>query len=143
MPEPGKVHEAKVVKSPIGKITAPAGFDALGTLVQTARECIAIHEVEGTKRAKLRAYEETEVARIKAAEAIVRSYFQQVFSERRENFEALFSRLDRALEQEDGETINTVLRGIVDIARTSPLADLGDLSQIRAALDDPNQVWEL
>ena len=27
--------------------------------------------------------------------------------------------------------------------QTSPLADLGDLSQIRAALDDPNQVWEL
>jgi hypothetical protein len=143
MAESGKVHEAKVVKSPIGKITAPAGFEALGTLVQTARECITIHEVESTKRAKLRAYEETEVFRIKAAEAIVRGYFEQVFSERRETFEGLFSRLDRALDQQDGATINAVLKGIVDIARTSPLADLGDLSQVRAALDDPNQVWDL
>ncbi len=32
---------------------------------------------------------------------------------------------------------------IVDIAQSSPLADLGDLSQIRKALDDPNQVWDL
>ena len=43
----------------------------------------------------------------------------------------------------DGESVHAVLRGIVDIARTSPLAELGDLSQIRAALDDPDQVWEL
>ncbi len=33
--------------------------------------------------------------------------------------------------------------GGVDIARTSPFADLGDLGQIRADLDDPNQVWDL
>lgn len=143
MLERGRVHEAKVVKSPMGKITAPAGFDALATIVQTARECVLTHQHESTKREKLRVYEQTEVAKIKAAEAVLRGYFEQVFSERRGNFEALFSRLDRALEQEDGETINAILRGIVDIARTSPLADLGDLSQIRAALDDPNQVWDL
>jgi hypothetical protein len=143
MSERGRIHEAKVVKSPIGRIAGPAGFEALGTLVQTARECILTHQVESTKREKLRVYEQTEVAKIKAAEAVLRGYFEQVFAERRSNFEALFGRLDRALEQEDGETINAVLRGILDIARTSPLADLGDLSQIRAALDDPNQVWDL
>ena len=70
-------------------------------------------------------------------------YFQQTFAERRATFEELFSRLDQALDQGNGEVISVVLRGIVDVARTSPLAHLGDLSQIRAALDDPNQVWEL
>jgi hypothetical protein len=143
MTERGRIHEAKVVKPRSGGITAPTGFDALGTLVQAARECVVTHQVEKTKRAKLGAYEETEVAKIKAAEAILREYFQQVFAERRVNFEELFKRLDSALDQGDGETITLVVRGIVDIARTSPLADLGDLSQVRAALDDPNQVWDL
>ena len=54
----------------------------------------------------------------------------------------MFVRLDRALEEENGEVLHAVVRGIVDIAQSSPLADMGDLSQIRAALDDPDQVWE-
>lgn len=143
MPERGNIHDAKVVKPQVGGIQGFTGFQALEELVGAARECIVIHEVESTKRSKLRAYETTEVAKIKAAEAVLRGYFEQVFSERRANFEELFARLDRALEKEDGETISAVVRGIVDVARTSPLADLGDLSQIRAALDDPNQIWEL
>ena len=88
-------------------------------------------------------HQETEVARIKAAEAVLKRYFEQVFAERRETFEELFSRLDQALDQGNGEVVSVVLRGIVDVARTSPLADLGDLSQIRAALDDPDKVWDL
>ncbi len=124
-------------------IPALSGFQALQVLVTTARECIVTHEVEGTKRAKLTTYEVTEVNRIKAAESVLRQYFDQVFAERSKNFDELFIRLDRALDQGDGESINFVVRGIVDIAQSSPLANLGDLSQIRAALDDPNQVWDL
>ena len=101
------------------------------------------HEVESTKRTRIRAYEETEVARIGAAEKVLQGYFEQVFAERRGNFEQLFSRLDDALEKGNGEATAVVLQSIVDIARTSTLADLGDLSQIRAALDDPDQVWDL
>ena len=101
--------------------------------------------LDGTlpKRTRIRAYEETEVARIRAAEKVLQGYFEQVFAERRGNFEQLFSRLDDALEKGNGEATAVVLQSIVDIARTSPLADLGDLSQIRAALDDPDQVWDL
>jgi len=126
-----------------GVIPATDGFQALGLLIQTARECAVTHQVESTNRARIKAYEETEVAKIKAAESVLRGYFEQVFGERRSNFEDLFARLDRAFDLGDGEAINAVVRGIVDVARTSPLADLGDLSQIRAALDDPNQVWDL
>ncbi|ALU94399.1 hypothetical protein WQO_14180 [Streptomyces globisporus C-1027] len=57
--------------------------------------------------------------------------------------EGLFARLDKALDEGNGEALQTVVRGIVDIAKSSPLVDIGDLSQVRAALDDPVQVWEL
>ncbi|MCV7056481.1 hypothetical protein H7I56_15070 [Mycolicibacterium gilvum] len=123
-------------------ITPLQGFDALNQIVNATRECIAVHQVEKTKRARLEVYETTEIARIKAAESVLRDYFAQIFAERRANFEELFTRLDTALEAQDGETINLVVRGIVDIAKSSPLADLGDLGKIREALDDPNQVWE-
>lgn len=127
----------------MGSVSALQGFDALNQIVSAAKECIAVHEVESTKRARLQTYETAEVARIKAAESVLKDYFAQVFAERRSNFDELFTRLDAALEANDGETVSLMVRGIVDIAKTSPLADLGDLGKIREALDDPNQVWEL
>ncbi len=88
-------------------------------------------------------YQETEVARIKAAESALRNYFDQVFAERRAIYEEMFARLDRALDEGNNEALHSVVAGIVDIAKSSPLADMGDLARVRAALDDPHQVWEL
>lgn len=119
------------------------GFAALNQIVEATRACIQIHEVEKTKRATLAAYEATEVARIRAAEAVLRDYFARVFAERRDLYEGLFERMDRALDEGNGEMLHTVVTGIVDIARSSPLAEMGDLSKVRAALDDPKKVWEL
>ncbi len=75
---------------------------------------------------------------------MARDYFTESFRERRKNFDEMFQRLDSALAGKATEKpAAIVVRGIVDIARESPLANMGDLGQIRAALDDPNQVWEL
>ncbi|MGW3628668.1 hypothetical protein ACWD7F_00635 [Streptomyces sp. NPDC005122] len=143
MPDQPKVHVGRVVNAAKGTVRAMDGFAALNQIVEAARECIHIHEIESTKRARLEAYEATEVARIRAAEAVLRDYFAQAFAERRNIYEEMFVRLDRALDEDSGEVLHTVVRGIVDIAKSSPLADIGDLSQIRAALDDPDQVWDL
>lgn len=140
-----KIHEGRVV--PPGKGPRVVGgldaFNALNQIVEGARECFVVHQEESSKRARLAAYEKTEVAKIQAAEGVLKHYFDLVFAERRGVYEGLFERLDRAIESDDAATVHDVLRGIVDVARTSPLADLGDLSGIRKALDDPNQVWDL
>ena len=62
-----------------------------------------VHQVESSKRARSGAYETTEVARIKAAESVLKDYFGQVFAERHSNFEELFTRLDNALQAGDGK----------------------------------------
>jgi hypothetical protein len=112
-------------------------------MIGAARECYVVHQEESTKRARLQAYESTEVAKIQAAESILKDYFAEVFRERRALYEDMFTRLDQAMAEDKPEVVHSVLRGIVDIARESPLKNLGDLGQIRAALDDPDQVWEL
>lgn len=143
MPDKPNIINAQVVRRGAGSINALQGLNALNEIVGAAKECIAIQQVESTKRQQIRTYEATEVARIKAAESVLKDYFAQVFAERRSNFEELFNRLDDALENHDGETANLMLRGIVDIAKSSPIADLGDLGQIRVALDDPDHIFEL
>lgn len=137
-----KVHEGRVVSS--GRGPGPLDvFSALDQVVEGARECFLVHQEERSKRERLRVYESTEIARIKAGEEVFKRYFDQVFAERRHLYDEMFDRLDRAMEAGDGQVVAEALRGIVDIAKSSPLADIGDLSQIRTALDDPDQVWEL
>ncbi|MFC4605817.1 hypothetical protein [Rhodococcus kronopolitis] len=140
MAEPQKVHVGKVLPP---RIVSPIdGFAALTQIVDAVQDCVKVHTVERTKQAHLAAYETVEVARIKAAESVLKNYFEQAFAERRSNFGELFDRLDAALDKGDSQVAQAVLNGIVDVARTSPLANLGDLGQIRAALDDPDHVWE-
>lgn len=126
-----------------GALTAGAGLNALTQLVNSAHECIVVMAQEKTNQTRLAAYRDTEVTKIKAAESILKKYFDDVFSERRRNIDGLFERLDRAIDTGDPTVISQMVTAVVDLAKKSPIADLGDLSQIRAALDDPAQVWEL
>ncbi|WP_230535631.1 hypothetical protein OHB02_19010 [Streptomyces albidoflavus] len=125
-----------------GRISVADALNAVSQLVSATRESIQIHETEGTKREKLRTYRETEVARIKASEKTLRNYFDLVFEERRETHKRLFDSLDRALEFGDVAAIQTVVGGIVEVARTSPLAMIGNLGELRRAMDDPDTVFE-
>lgn len=133
----------------MGVVAVPNAFAALmelvdvAQLVDTAREAVTVHQVENTKRVELRVYEVTEIKRIKAAESTLKAYFTHVFKERQRNFEEFFTRLDDALEKQDGAMVAQMVGGIVDLAKSSPLAAMGDLGQIRAALDDPNHVFDI
>ena len=140
-----QIHTGKVIP-PRRKVKASGPLDALNALqdvVAGVRECFLVHEEESTKRARIQAYEKTEVARIKAGEAVLKDYLGSVFHERRETIDELFVRFDQAVEDGDGERAQAALLGVVDLAKSSPLADLGDLGEIRKALDDPDQVWDL
>lgn len=78
----------RVVGTRVGIPTSLQGFNALGQIVEAAREFGAFYQTEHTKRDRLRTYGEVEVERIKSAEGILRQYFDQIFDERRTNFEA-------------------------------------------------------
>ncbi|MFD0900182.1 hypothetical protein [Actinomadura sediminis] len=139
-PLPEKATEP--VAREAGRLSATDVLNALNQLVSVTRELIHIRETERTKREKLRVYRETEVARIKASEKTLRDYFGLVIEERRETHRRLFDGLDRALESGDVAAMQTVVGGIVEVARTSPLALIGNLGELRRAMDDPNTVFE-
>lgn len=123
-----------------------AGLDALNalnTMVNGTLDYLRLREEERTKRARLHVYEKTELQKIDAAEAILKDYFRQAFAERKQNTDELFARYDAAIERGDAESAHLALQGVIDIAKSSPLNDLGDLGQIRKALDNEQHVWEL
>lgn len=124
-------------------VTAAEAFSAVTQIVEIARKFVAEHDEHVTKRQQLHTFEVTEVARIRAAETTLRNYFDLVFAERRAIYQELFARMDRALDEGNNEVLHSVVIGIVDLAKISPLAELGDLSKVRAAWDDPNKTYEL
>ena len=125
------------------EITAVDALGALTQLVDAARESIQIHETESTKREKLKTYRETEVRRIKSSEKVLRDYFDRIFDERQETHKRLFASLDVALEAGDTSALQTIVGGIVEVARTSPLAGIGNIAELKRAMEDPDAVFEL
>lgn len=120
-----------------------AVFGALRNLSEIAFQAFQIHQSENSKRERLRTYRETEVARIAASEQLLHSYFDRIFAERKKANEQLFNGLRQAVEKGDLNAMQTIVGGIVEIARTSPLANIGDLGELRRAMDDPNTVFEI
>jgi hypothetical protein len=135
----GKVVGSKAAAS-LSNVNA---LDALTSMVNSTTEYLRIKEEETTKRDRLQTYAELEMQKIRAAESILSDYFGQVFRERRQVVDDLLARYDAAVEQGDSRLAQTALQGIVDVAKDSPLKDLGDLGEIRKALDDQSHVWDL
>ena len=133
-----------VVLPPVGSaLRAADAFGALNNVIDGTLDYLRLREEEGTKRAKIDAYATVEVARIHEASSLLKHYFEQVFAERSTTIDGLFRHLDGAMASGDGKATEAALQGIVDLAKSSPLVDIGDLSQVRKALDDPDHVWEL
>ena len=139
-----KPLQGEVVGKAAKKVVAPT--DALGALrevVAAGQEYLTIRQQEMSKRAAIDGYRALETDRIRAAESILKAYFEQAFQERATNFQELIRSMDEAAAAGDSARVSDTLKAIVSIAQSSPLNDVGDLSVIRKAMDDPDHVWEL
>jgi hypothetical protein len=105
-------------------------------------EYIKITEEETTKRREIEAWEQITIAEINARRDLLIGYLDRSFDERAKNFQSLFQTVDRAISSGDASELSLTLDAIVDLAKSSPFKNLADLSTVKAALDDPNHVWE-
>jgi hypothetical protein len=141
MTEP-KVHVGKDVKAKTPIANADA-FVALNQIVAAAREYGQIRQSEVTKRAAIAAEEHVQVDRIRAAEGVLKLYFDRVFEERANTNGEMFARLDEAMESGDPQLVHAVVRGIVDLAQASPLSGLEDFGKFWAELGTSDNPIEL
>ncbi|MFJ9579347.1 hypothetical protein ACIRQF_23575 [Streptomyces sp. NPDC101191] len=128
------VHIGKVLRSKSSPVPTAEAFAALNEIVAAAREYGRIRQQEQTKRAAIAAAEHVQVDRIHAAEKSLKLYFERVFAERARTSEEMFVRLDQAMDAGDPQMVHAVVRGIVDLAQSSPLAGLDDFGKFWAEL---------
>lgn len=115
----------------------------LNEVVRAWTEYSTIREQEKTKRSEIEAWEKLDLAEIKVKRDFLIGYLDRSFDERSTNFELLFQTVDRAISSNDTQQLCLTLHAIVELAKSSPFKDLADLSTVKAALDDPDHVWEL
>ncbi len=116
--------------------------ESLQQMVSAYTEYLTIAEQEKTKRRDIEAWEKQAITRINAQGDLVITYLDRSFDERAENFRALFGVVDDALLSGDNQQLALALNSITEIAKSSPFKDLANLNNVRAALNDPNHVWE-
>ncbi|MFD8765121.1 hypothetical protein ACFV03_40275 [Streptomyces mirabilis] len=137
------VHIGKVVRSKSSAIPHADAFAALNEIVTAAREYGRTRQEQQTKRAAIAAVEHVQVDRIHAAEKILKLYFKRVFAERAQTSQEMFVRLDQAMDSGDPQMVHAVVRGIVDLAQSSPLAGLDDFAKFWAELGTDDNPVEL
>lgn len=126
-----------------GKITSAEAFGSFKEIVTVVQDLVELHEKQSTKREQLVTYRETQIARLQLVEHTLHQYFDLAFAERRENNKRLFDSLEAAIKSGDVVAMQAVVTGIVQVAQISPLADLGNLTGVIEAMDDPEAVFEL
>jgi molybdenum cofactor biosynthesis enzyme MoaA len=145
MPKEDDVLEGTPIpkESRDAQLGAAEALDALNQIVGLVSDGFKTYQTENTRREFLRSLRDAEVARIRASQETVRDYLDKAYTERRETHQQMFARLDAALASGDPATVQAVVGGIVDIARSSPLADVGAIIDLKRAMGDPNTVWQL
>jgi hypothetical protein len=117
--------------------------ECLQQLMLAYTEYKIVAEQEQTKRREIEAWEKTTLAEIKAKRDVLITYLEHSFDERSENFRQLFQIVDSSISTGNNEQLVLALHSITELAKSSPFKALADLSSVRAALNDPNHVWEL
>ena len=118
-------------------------YHSLAQIAQAYHDYLIISEQEKTKRIEIKAWENQKLAEIKANRDFLIGYLERSFDERAKNFSAMFELVDQAISSNNNEQLALSLHAIVELAKSSPFKDLINLSQVKAALDDPDHVWEL
>lgn len=132
------------VLSKLGKLGVENAA-AVGRIVdglKTAADAIREIAIQRTEQERLRQSARAEIEQIHAVRDVMLRYLDRSFDERRTNFDALFTRLDMAMERGNLEAMAMTLDAVVKLAQSSPFKDLADVGKAKAAIQDKSREWE-
>ncbi len=124
-------------------LASPAAVGRIVDGLQTVAQ--AVKEIAGqqAEQKRIQSSAQVEIERIHAIRDLMLEYLDRSLDERRASFDALFTRLDTALEQGNLDVIAQTLDAVVALARSSPFKDLADVAKAKVALQDKSRAWEI
>lgn len=125
------------VNNAISQLKSPpkAAVAAFNDLKESYYSYKKIVETEKTKRVAIEKRAEVELEKIRAQREILEQYLILSFRERAHNIQNFFDALDKGIETDNIQVITHAMSSIVEIAKSSPLAETRVAIQ---QLSDPN-----
>jgi len=115
---------------------------AVKELVMMAGEVRKFEEAQITVRSDIAARRDIAIASIEMQKEALIAYLDKSFDERKENFQALFSVVDDALERDNMQQLAMGLESVIKLAESSPFKDLRTVEATATALIDPDHEWD-
>lgn len=138
-----RIEPTKLVGGRALTVSSPIDVANLLKDVLDAAQAYAVtREEEATKREAIAARRDVLLSEIEAKRELFITYLNRSFDERERNFEKLFAVLDEALGG-DGSQVASILGSITTLAASSPFKELHDIEFVRAAVQDPDHVWDV
>ena len=119
----------KKKKSSLPKPTPKEALEGLKIVYETIQENHRVTEEQKTRREEIQALKVVEIEKIRSQREVLQQYFNNVFEERRNNFNELFKRLDKGIEDGNLELMQISLGAIIEIAKDSPLKEIKKLRE--------------
>ncbi len=95
---------------------------------------VVVAKQQETEQLRIQARLQERLAEIESAERSLQNYFNNIYPERRDSLNRLFTELDRARDAGQTDVMAVCIQGIVDVATTSPLKGAFELEQVRREL---------
>ncbi|MFJ6114563.1 hypothetical protein ACIQC8_10675 [Agrococcus sediminis] len=124
-------------------VSSTDAIGALREIVASTGEYLRVREQEQSKRAAIAAVQELQAERLAVAERALQLYFERSYAERADTSRAMFERLDVAIAAGDPQLVHAVVRGVVELAQSSPLAGLEDFGRLWAQIGTAESPFEL
>lgn len=111
-------------------------FSGVTEFVSAWKDIKQTQEQQRTIRTQIMANRDIAVTSIREQAQLIRFALEKQFGERASNFSELFKRLDEGFERGDDKMIDSMLAGIVELSKISPLAQA--VQAVHQQLKDPN-----
>lgn len=118
-----------VIKSPSNPtmVATKSASTSFNMLVDAWRDYKEVQAVETTKRARIQADKDVAIKAIEEQSALLRLYFEQIFSERRGIIDKNFALLEQALMQDNMQMASLAMDSINKLVEQSPIAQAKEL----------------
>lgn len=141
----------RVVSPARGRGVAPvagggAGMDlaaSLSMLMQEAGSTLRLLSEQSTARRRIAAWEDAEITRLQEVSRVVRLHLERSHDERQAALAALVAGVQASVAAQDVDALTRILDTMVDLLKTTPLAELVSLEAVAAKLGDPGAVFTM
>ncbi|MBR6283012.1 MAG: hypothetical protein IKR25_01790 [Muribaculaceae bacterium] len=131
-------EEDQYISQTAKKLMNPSDvLGAIKAIANAARDAQKFSEIQETKREKIRAQRDADIAMIRAQRDAIVLYLERTFDERRAIFQKQFDIVDKAIERGDNQMLSLALQQINDLAASSPFKALTDSASLQRQLLTP------